>query len=326
MRARKTSPPRREASTPRTAPITSPATGSYQRAVIRVHAERRSTSRSASGSGGRSRSSRRDPSSGPLPLGRETVPQRRRRLPAELSSGSATYRPSCAAGRPARTGDRGPRAAGRRAPRTARSSRASSPPRRRRRCRCRCRLHRRDRRRDDVGDVREAARLDAVAEELERAALGEAHRDPRERHVGALPRAVGVEVPDHDDVEPEAPRVARARCSQASFVIPYGETGCAGTALRGRVGLGLAVDRRRRGEDDHARRPGRPPRRAAARRGRSARGTSRRRRRSCGRQAARRGGTPRRSRRGRSGRVRGRAAGSPGRARSPPSARRRSSP
>ena len=35
-----------------------------------------------------------------------------------------------------------------------------------------------------------------------------------------------------------------------SFVIPYGDTGCGRTRLRGRVGLRIAVDRRRRGEDD----------------------------------------------------------------------------
>ena len=44
--------------------------------------------------------------------------------------------------------------------------------------------------------------------------------------------------------------MARASCSHASFVIPYGEIGRGDDVLGGRVALRVAVDRRGRGEDD----------------------------------------------------------------------------
>src|SRR5688572_1814504 len=56
-------------------------------------------------------------------------------------------------------------------------------------------LHRKHRRPDDVTDVREASTLLAVAVERERVPLDERGDDTWERHVRALARPVGVEVP-----------------------------------------------------------------------------------------------------------------------------------
>ncbi len=111
-------------------------------------------------------------------------------------------------------------------------------------------VHRRDRAADDVADVGEAPRLQAVPEEVERAAFGETRRDARERHVGPLPRAVCVEVPQHDHVQAEAAR-------RGVGEVLTGELGDAVRRYRtrrhvlcGRVHLGVAVDRRRRREHD----------------------------------------------------------------------------
>jgi hypothetical protein len=58
-----------------------------------------------------------------------------------------------------------------------------------------------DRARDDVGDVREVARLAPVAEDRELLAAQRRVDEPRQRHVRPLARAVGGEVAQADDVD-----------------------------------------------------------------------------------------------------------------------------
>ena len=81
-------------------------------------------------------------------------------------------------------------------------------------------LHRSDRPADRVGDVREAPRHGAVAEEAERPARRERLEHARERHVRPLPRAVDGEVADADGVEPGRAGVGVREVLDASFVTP----------------------------------------------------------------------------------------------------------
>ena len=115
-----------------------------------------------------SRSSRRDPSSGPLPLGRESLAQATSSAPSRAHCESATCRLSSAAGRPAPPGGRGCRGP------------ACELLEDRDRVAHRClfaaaevvgaaaTVHRRDRSLHEVADVREAPRLEPVAEQVER--------------------------------------------------------------------------------------------------------------------------------------------------------------
>ena len=111
-------------------------------------------------------------------------------------------------------------------------------------------LHRPHRRVHDVVDVRPAARLLAVAVEVERLLRGERARDLRERHVGALPRPEGVEVAQHDRVEPEAAAVRAGEMLARELRDAVRRDRRRRRVLRRRVALGLAVHRRRGGEDD----------------------------------------------------------------------------
>ena len=113
---------------------------------------------------------------------------------------------------------------------------------------CRRALHRRDRRLDDIGHVREAARLGAVAEQLERTPFREARDHLRERHVRSLPRPVGVEVPQDDAPEPELACVRVREVLRCELGDPVrGDRpghGVLGSRIRGRI----AVDGGRGGE------------------------------------------------------------------------------
>ena len=187
------------------------------------------------------------------------------------------------------------------------------------------RVHRRDRRLDDVADVREAARLEPSPKR--------SNGRPSARHMAIRVNAMSgrcrgpyaLKYLSTTTSRPKLTAVARARCSQPSFVIPYGETGRGGDVLRRRVRLGIAVDRRRRREHDADAVPRRRLEQALRREHVAGRDRSRRRRRSCARPAGRRGGRRRRTREvdrvAREIEARGRRA----RPRSPPSARRRSS-
>ena len=242
------------------APATRPRTGSHQRAIVARQRRPRSISCSASRSRSRSRlsgqpsSSRRHPSRSPFPLSGQTVVERDLRLPAELARGCASCRRGCGAGRRAPAVPRAARASGPTRARGSRSRRASMPPRRRRRCTSR-------RRRPSPAaiaattsaDVRPAARLAAVAVEVERPALGESKSHAREGHVRALPRAEGVEVAQDDDVEPEAPRICPGEVLARQLGDPVGGDRPRLRVLGRREALGVAVHGGRgRVDDAHA--------------------------------------------------------------------------
>ena len=111
-------------------------------------------------------------------------------------------------------------------------------------------LHRRDRPVDDVADIRPAARLRAVAVELEGAAGREREGDSRERHVGPLARPERVEVAQHHAVEAELARVRSREVLAPELRDPVRRERARRRLLGRRVALGGAVDRRRRREDD----------------------------------------------------------------------------
>src|SRR4029450_7193688 len=96
----------------------------------------------------------------------------------------------------------------------------------------------------------ETAGLVAVAVELEPPTLGEGGRDPGEGHVRPLPRAEGLEVPQHDRVESEASRVRAHQVLAGELRDPVGRERRRYDVLRRRVAPGIAVDRRGGGEDE----------------------------------------------------------------------------
>ena len=208
---------------PRTAPTTSPPTGSHQRdlearpgrgeidLLLGVEGRMRRPGRRSVAHAAATLAAAQSPLGCESPRSNGVVGSQPSSTPRECAS----YRPPCAPHRLRRRGianDLEP--ALRRSGRASRSPRASSPRRRRRRCNVAPRAPRSIAaivRVDRVVDVREAARLRAVAVQLERPALGEARRPSRERHVRALPRAVDREVADARRRRARTPRRTRAR-------------------------------------------------------------------------------------------------------------------
>ncbi len=229
---------------------------------------RRRRSTSATGarpasSGDRSRARRRDParpgrrscerhsSRGPLPLRAQTLLERDRGAqPSSVADPRRVgARAALVAGHGGRAVDR--RACGPRCARAARSPRSATPRARRRRCRCRCRApsprpsrRRRRRRTSSRGDWSPSPKSSNVVAGRERV------DDPRERHVGPLPRAERVEVAQHDAVEPELAPVRSGEVLAGELRDPVGRERLRRRLLRRRIALGGAVDRRRRREDD----------------------------------------------------------------------------
>ena len=111
-------------------------------------------------------------------------------------------------------------------------------------------LHRRDRGGDRIADVGEAARCRPVAEQLEGRSLGERRQDAREGHVGPLARAVHGEVAQADRIEAEGQLAGAGEVLAAELGDAVGRDRAGRRVLARRVALGLAVDRRRGGEDD----------------------------------------------------------------------------
>jgi hypothetical protein len=110
--------------------------------------------------------------------------------------------------------------------------------------------HREHRRADDVGDVRPAARLAAVAVEVEPRARRECVHDPGEGHVRSLARAEGVEVAERHTVEPELARVGCGELLAGELRDPVRRERMGLGVLGGRVPLCRPVHRGGRREDD----------------------------------------------------------------------------
>src|SRR5205823_7211927 len=99
-------------------------------------------------------------------------------------------------------------------------------------------------------DEREVPRLRAVAVDGDPLARENRAAEAMERHVRALSRAVHREVAERRDRQAEVPAVEERQVLARELRDAVGRVGARQRGLARRVALGVAVDARRRGEDE----------------------------------------------------------------------------